>query len=278
MQKAATITPDGFSNLRIAALANVPPGSPFFPAAYHGGGAPAFALACEAADLAVAAVDQAASLGEARRSLVRLVEDNADRLVGVAQDLASKSGVKFNGIDFSLAPFPEEQCSFGTAMEKLGVPAVGLHGSLAAAAFLVDSLDRAKYPRVGFNGLFLPLLEDATLARAADQGSLSVKDLLLYAAVCGTGLDTIPLPGDVSAGQIAAVLLDLASLAQRLAKPLTARLMPLPGKRAGDPVQFDFAYFASSRVLALEAEPLSGMLAGSETFSVERRSARFPVL
>jgi uncharacterized protein (UPF0210 family) len=103
----------------------------------------------------------------------------------------------------------------------------------------------------------LPVLEDAVLAERAAEGSLTVKDLLLYSAVCGTGLDTVPLPGDTSANQIAAVLLDLAALAVRLDKPLTARLMPIPGKKAGDPTNFNFDYFANSRVMGLEARPLN---------------------
>jgi hypothetical protein len=117
----------------------------------------------------------------------------------------------------------------------------------------------------------LPVLEDSTLATRAAQGVLTVKDLLLYSAVCGTGLDTVPLPGDVSVEQLYAVLLDLAALSQRLGKPLTARLMPIPGKKAGDPTHFDFAYFANSRVLALDAEPLQGMLVGAESFSLQPR-------
>jgi uncharacterized protein (UPF0210 family) len=95
------------------------------------------------------------------------------------------------GAHFTLAPFPEELVSFGTAMERLGIPAVGLHGSLAAAAFLAEALDRAEFRRAGFNGLMLPVLEDFTLARRAADGYLGVKDLLLYSTVCGTGLDTV---------------------------------------------------------------------------------------
>jgi uncharacterized protein (UPF0210 family) len=94
----------------------------------------------------------------------------------------------------------------------------------------------------------------------------------MYSAVCGTGLDTLPLPGDASVEQLQAVLLDLAALAQRLEKPLTARLMPVPGKRAGDLTGFDFPYFANSRVLALKAEPLSGLLVGEETIALQRRN------
>jgi hypothetical protein len=139
-------------------------------------------------------------------------------------------------------------------------------------AFLAESLDRAQFPRTGFSGLMLPVLEDAVLAERAAQGSLTVTDLLLYSAVCGTGLDTIPLPGDVTVDQLSAILLDLAALAQRLDKPLTARLMPVPGKQAGDPTNFDFAFFANSRVMAIQAQPLTGLFSGGETFDLKARS------
>jgi hypothetical protein len=274
IQRASTISPDGFANLRFAALANVPAGSPFFPAAYHQGEEPSFALATESADLAVVAFSQAAGLEEARMNLISAMESHACRLTEVAHQVEQQTGVRFGGIDFSLAPFPTEQISIGTAMERLGVPVLGGHGSLAAAAILADTMDQAVFERAGFSGLFLPVLEDATLARRAAEGSLGVKDLLLYSAVCGTGLDTIPLPGNASVDQLSAVLLDLASLSSRLAKPLTARLMPIPGKKAGDPTKFDFAYFANSCVMALDALPLKGFLAGQDSFELRRRPDR----
>jgi hypothetical protein len=272
IHSASVITADGFANLRFAALANVPAGSPFFPAAYHQGGEPTFALATEAADLAVAAFSQVASLDEARESLVKSIETHARLLTKLAQRIEKQTRVSYCGIDFSLAPFPSEEVSLGTAFERLGIPAVGNHGSLAAAAILADTLDQADFLRAGFSGLMLPLLEDATLARRAAEGLLGVKDLLLYSAVCGTGLDSIPLPGDTSVEQLRAVLLDLASLSTRLAKPLTARLMPIPGKKAGDPTGFDFPYFANSRILPLTAQPLGNYLDKGESFSLHPRA------
>ena len=131
--------------------------------------------------------------------------------------------------------------------------------------------DRARFKRAGFSGLMLPVMEDATLAKRAADGSLTVKDLLMYSAVCGTGLDTIPLPGDTTEGQIAAVLLDLAALALRLDKPLTARLMPIPNKKAGDATGFDFAFFAESRVMRLESEGVGGPLGGGESVTLQPR-------
>ncbi len=270
IHQAASISPDGFANLRFAALANVPAGSPFFPAAYHAGGQESFAIATEAADLAVQAFSGAANLADARRRLVDEMEHHAQ---AICSAVAGLPGPRFGGIDFSLAPFPEEALSLGTAMERLGVSALGLHGSLAAAAILAETMDQARFPRAGFSGLMLPVLEDATLARRAAEGTLGVKDMLLYSAVCGTGLDTLPLPGDASPAQLAPLLLDLAALARRLDKPLTARLMPIPGKRAGDLTGFDFAFFANSRILALESAPLEGFLAGEECFNLKSRLA-----
>jgi uncharacterized protein (UPF0210 family) len=119
--------------------------------------------------------------------------------------------------------------------------------------------------------LMMPILEDATLAQRAAEGTLTIKDVLLYSAVCGTGLDTVPLPGDTRAEQIMPLLMDLCALSLRLDKPLTARLMPIPGKKAGEPTTFDFGFFANSKVMVLEAAPLSSALSGTETLRIKKR-------
>jgi hypothetical protein len=272
--KNSLISPDGFGNLRFAALANVPAGSPFLPAAYHDLRAkPGFAIATEAADLAVSAFDNAADLEEARNELINSIETTARELRFIGTRLAEEHDVQFRGIDFSLAPFPTTEQSIGTAVEKLGVPGIGNHGSLAAIALIAEALDRAEYPKVGFNGVMLPVLEDTVLAGSAAANVLTVNDLLLYSAVCGTGLDTIPLPGSISEEQLYAVLLDLAALAQRLGKPLTARLMPIPGKNAGDETEFDFEFFANSKVMGLNAKPLSGNLLEENEIQIQRRNS-----
>jgi len=267
----ATISQDGFANLRFAALANVQPGGPFFPGAYHDADQPTFALALEAADLAVTAFGHAKTIEEGRKALVNELENHARKLVYAAEPLKFRFSVRFGGIDFSLAPFPSESLSLGTAFEKFGVEKIGLHGSLAAACILTDAIDRADFPRAGFSGLMLPVLEDSTLAIRAAEKSITVKDLLMYSAVCGSGLDTIPVPGSVSVNQISAVLLDIAALALRQHKPLTARIMPIPGKQAGDATEFNFEYFANSTVMALDAAPLTHLFGGNETFTIHTR-------
>jgi hypothetical protein len=217
------------------------------------------------------AFGNARTVSEGQSALANEIDKRAKELVLAGEALSHQFSITFGGIDFSLAPFPSESISIGAAMERMGVPRAGLHGSLAAAAILTEAIERAHFPSTGFSGLMLPVLEDAVLAERAAEGSLTVKDLLLYSAVCGTGLDTVPLPGDASAGQIAAVLMDLAALAVRLDKPLTARLMPIPGKKAGDPTNFNFDYFANSRVMALEAEALKPPFSETMRFTLASR-------
>jgi uncharacterized protein (UPF0210 family) len=274
IQRASTITSDGFANLRFAALANVQAGAPFFPAAYHDADAPAFAVAVESADLAVDAFFGRRTVDEGRRALISEITKHGQAIAKISQLVTRNSElVTFRGIDFSLAPFPDDAHSLGGAVENMGVQKIGLHGSLAAAAILTEAVDRADFPHTGFSGFMQPVLEDSVLAQRAAEGVLTVKDALLYSAVCGTGLDTVPLAGDTTAEQMAPLLLDLSALAMRLDKPLTARLMPVPGKRAGDSTGFDFAFFANSRVMALDSAPLNMPLGGDESFFLkEKRS------
>lgn len=267
---------DGFANLYFTALVNVGPGAPFFPAAYHDKSRPAFALALEAADLAVSAFEEAADLESGLNTLRKMIEHHAQILSEAASKVQANTGLEFNGIDFSMAPFPAEARSLGAAVERIGVPKIGEHGSLAAAAMLASTLDRARFHRVGFSGLLFPQLEDSVLALRASEGFLTVKDLLMYSAVCGTGLDTIPLPGDTTAGQLSALLLDLAALGMRLDKPLTARLMPIPGKKVGDQTSFDFDYFANSAVMPLNSSGLQSFLDGDGKVTIQPRKNEQP--
>jgi uncharacterized protein (UPF0210 family) len=182
----------------------------------------------------------------------------------VIEPIANQHELRLLGIDFSLAPYPEPLRSVGVALEALGLQGIGLPGSLTAVGFLADCLDRAEFPRTGFCGVFLPVLEDTALAEAASEKRLSLGDLLLYAGVCGAGLDTVPLPGDTPTASLTALLMDVGTLSLRQDKPLTARLMPIPDKESGDAVNFDFPYFAPSRVMEIPGARPKGLLGGSE--------------
>ena len=273
ISRCTPIDPDGFTNLRFAALANVPPHGPFFPAAYHDGSKPGFSLAMECADTALQCMQTGSTITQAGRMLTARLEETADKLDYLCAIICRETGFEFFGFDFSPAPFPDDACSLAGAMEALGAE-IGKHGSVMAAAILASALDSGTWKKAGFNGMMLPVLEDSLLAQRTEGANFSVKDVLLYSSVCGTGLDTIPLPGDATPAQLSSLLLDVAALSIRLDKPLTARLMPIPGKKAGDKTGFDFAFFANGRVMELYAQPVNGLLAGDEVLHLTPRHRR----
>jgi len=272
--EAAKISSDGFTNLRFCATSQVRPFTPFFPASYSYGSGLAFAFAMECADAAVSAFSDANSLSDGRKKMISTLNSTSSLLNGIALIHGRRSSIEFKGFDFSLAPFPEEWCSIGAAMESLGVGQLGFMGSLTSAAILMDTLDQGKWLRAGFNGLMLPVLEDSTLAARSETETFSVKDLLMYSAVCGTGLDTVPLPGNIAADKIEALLMDIAALSLRLNKPLTARLMPVPGMESGQRTEFDFAFFKNGGVMDFPGDPISGLLKNSRWIEINKRAAQ----
>jgi uncharacterized protein (UPF0210 family) len=249
IHRIAERTPDGFGNLRFAAAASCPALIPFFPAAWHSGGPSRFAFALQAGSSVVEAFAGSGSLTDAEARLRTSLEEVGQRLENVARNLERATGVGFAGLDLSPAPFPVDQVSAVAGLESLGVHFGGA-GSVLAAWRLTQTLKATRVQHAGFSGLMLPVLEDTVLARRVAEGALTVNDLLLYSTICGTGLDTVPLPGDISDGELAGIILDVSALSAALKKPLTARLFPVPGKRAGDPAEFDFPFFVPSRVMA----------------------------
>ncbi|GAC1402300.1 MAG: hypothetical protein NVSMB52_16220 [Chloroflexota bacterium] len=247
----AVLTPGGFGNLRFAAIANCPPGIPFFPAAYHTAGHRAFGLALEGADLALAACSDIGPDGDVAGRLARMVESAVLPLERVALQLQDTYGIAYLGADLSPAPFPSDTCSVAAAMEAASGSPFGSVGTLAIAATITRALRRARVRRCGFSGLMLPIPEDRVLARRSTESRFSIHEILLYSAVCGTGLDTVPIPGDASHSDVAALVRDVSALSVALKKPLTARLFPVPGKKAGDHTAYDFPYFVNGSVLPL---------------------------
>ena len=261
VKQLAVSTPLGFGNLRFAATAHCPPNIPFLPAAYHAAGKPRFAVAVQAADVVVDAFSGPGGMSQLEDRLVDALESSMAPVEKRAIDLAREYGFPFVGIDLSPAPFPSDDVSIGGALEKAGVERFGAPGSVYIAAMITRAIRRTKVTRCGFSGLMLPLLEDSILARRAAECPPSVHELLLFSAVCGTGLDTIPLPEDVSEAELAGIFLDVAALSIALdRKPLTARLLPVPGARAGDPTAYTFEYFANSRALPSAGAGAAGVL------------------
>jgi uncharacterized protein (UPF0210 family) len=188
-----------------------------------------------------------------------LIEQHDARIAAALKDVEAETSVYFAGCDWSLAPRPDPACSIGVAIERLGGIQFGGLGTLAVIRELTGAIRSARVTQLGFSGVMLPVLEDPILAQRNAEGRYTLRDLLAFSAVCGTGLDTIPLPGDSSADQIAGVLAELAALAGALRKPLTARLLPMPGLKAGDLTAF----------AAIGASPLAGDLCDSRVMSIE---------
>ena len=159
--------------------------------------------------------------------------------------------MRYNGIDVSICTSVKPDESIAYAFEKLNLGKFGESGTLAIAKMITDSLKQLDIKKCGYSGLMLPVLEDYGLAKRNIEGAFNISDLLLFSSICGTGLDTIPLPGIVSEEKLYALLLDIASLSIKLDKPLSARLMPIPGKKAGEITDYKFDYFVNSKIMSI---------------------------
>ncbi|MFX1374828.1 MAG: DUF711 family protein [Promethearchaeota archaeon] len=242
--------PDPFKNLNFCISANVGSNFPFFPAAYHFSDKPAFSLALEMADEVIDAIEKSNSLKEAQFNLLSKFNQIYDDITKICEKIGRNFDIEFKGMDFSPAPFPEEDKSIGTAIEKLGIEYFGALGTLTGVALIKNSIPVDKEKVVGFSGFFQPILEDYILSKRLSEDKFNLDSLLLYSTMCGAGLDVVPLPGDTTEQELFYILLDLCTIAVRLNKPLTARLMPIPGRSVGDDVEFDFEYFAPSKIIS----------------------------
>jgi uncharacterized protein len=248
MLRLASETKEGFGNFNFAALACVGPGSPFFPAAYHAG-PPNLTVALQGAGIVAEALQGGVELADVTRRTRERLASQASPVVDLARDLASGLGVDFGGID--LSPAPDGEDSIAAAMEQAGLGPFGAPGTLALAAALTPAIQGTGLPTCGYCGLMLPVMEDVVLARRWAEGRVGLDQLLAYSAVCGTGLDTVPVPGDCTAEDLANVICDVASLAVRLRKPLSARLLPVPGKGAGETTDFSSPYLVNTLIKPL---------------------------
>jgi uncharacterized protein (UPF0210 family) len=219
-------------NFRFAAISMVPPLTPFFPAAYHNGYGHQFAIAFESANIVAAAFKDAPDLATAKQRLVDALSKVAFEAQAQAGRIDSETGWAYMGID--LSPAPLKDVSIGVAIENLTTQPIGSSGTLTAAATITSAIREIQVKQTGYSGLMLPILEDTRLAQRWSEGRITIDSLLSYSAVCGTGLDTVPLPGDISAEQLSLIIGDMASLAVKWHKPLSARLFPVQGKGPGE--------------------------------------------
>lgn len=247
----------GMANFRFAALAMCEPGGPFFPQAFHRGDEWTVSVGVQGASLVREALESLATrvgtgsavLAGATGAVAETLTATATPVVELARALADDAGFGFTGIDLSPAPMGED--SIAGAFEVAGLGKFGEPGTLALAAAITRGIQSVSLPLCGYCGLMLPPLEDRVLGERCAEGLLSVSSLLSLSSVCGTGLDTVPLAGDVPVERIAALLMDVAGLAARLRKPLSARLFLVPGAQPGEMTHFDSPYLTNTRVLAL---------------------------
>jgi uncharacterized protein (UPF0210 family) len=224
-----------------AATAMLKPLGPFYPGAYHTGAGKQFSLGFEGASVVQQVFESThgdfdASVAELTRQLTihaRVGED-------VGNAIAASTGWEFVGVDPTPAPLAD--ASIGDAIEHYTGSQFGSSGTMTAALAVTTAVKAVNVKQVGYSGLMLPVMEDKRLAQRWAENTYEIDSLLAYSSVCGTGLDTVPLPGDVSEERLAKIFSDVASLAWKWHKPLTARLQPVANKRAGDKTDFDSQY------------------------------------
>ena len=241
------------ANFKFSAIAFVPPLTPFFPGSYHTGFGHQFAIALESANTVAAAFQGAPDLATARRRLTDRLGDAARDIEALAGRVDQDTGWTYMGID--LSPAPLKNISIAAALETLTAQPVGSPGTLTGAAAITAAIRDIKVKQAGYSGLMLPILEDSRLAQRWSEGRISLDALLSYSAVCGTGLDTIPLPGDISEQQLELIIGDMASLAVKWHKPLSARLLPVTGKNVGDTTDFDDPYLVNATLQPVAGKP-----------------------
>jgi uncharacterized protein (UPF0210 family) len=228
-------------NFQFTATAMLKPLGPFYPGAYHTGAGKQFSLGFESANVVQQVFgathgDFDASVAELTRQLT--IHAKVGEEVGEA--VAASSGWNFAGVDPTPAPLGD--VSIGDAIERYTGSKFGANGTMTAALAITSAVRAVKVKQIGYSGLMLPVMEDKRLAQRWAENTYEIDSVLAYSAVCGTGLDTVPLPGDVSEDRLVKIFGDVAALAWKWHKPLSARLQPVKGKKAGDKTEFDSQY------------------------------------
>ena len=234
-------SPHSQGNFNFTAAAMVKPYGPFFPGTYHTGPGRNLSIGLESANLVQEVF--ARTHGDFDRSvseLTRQLTVHSKIAESIGEQIAAARGWTFMGVDPTPAPLGD--VSIGAAMETYTGAKFGASGTLTAALVITTAVKAVPVKQVGYAGLMVPVLEDKRLAQRWAEGTFNTDDLLAYSAVCGTGLDAVPFPGDISVEQMARIMGDVASLAWKWKKPLTARLQPVQGRRAGEQTQFDSPY------------------------------------
>ncbi|WP_109077631.1 DUF711 family protein [Aggregatibacter kilianii] len=262
VQRIAEITPRGEGNFNFTVNFNCKPFIPYFPAGYHLSHLPnSFVIGLETPDLLVAVLksvpksEHNSFYADCYRAMSQALQYHVDEVLAMLSAVKLSGDFEFAGIDSSAAP--SKNCAPMTDVyELMGVPYFGAAGTVEVSALLTKVFKSVQnVPLVGFSGLMLAATEDLGLAAGTQKQQFDIRALLTYSAVCGIGLDTVPVAGNAGAESIAAIMRDTGTMAFRLNKPLTVRLFPIPNKIAGEMSEFESDDLCNCRILDI---PYSG--------------------
>jgi uncharacterized protein (UPF0210 family) len=244
-------SPHGNANSAFGAMAMIKPYGPYYPSSYHLGKGRVFSIAMEGANVVADVFARTHNPREAEQQLAAAFTQYMKEAETVAMRVASSSGWTYEGIDAT--PAPQRDRSIGTATESFSGGVFGASGSLTAMGIITRALRSTPAKHAGTSGPMLPVMEDSVLASRWAEGTFNLESLLAYSAVGANGLETVPLPGDVSEEQIAHILEDVATVAYKANTPLSARLLPSPGRKAGEKTDFTESFLINTTL-----QPLPG--------------------
>ncbi|MDR1288561.1 MAG: PFL family protein [Treponema sp.] len=243
---AKTADRDGVGCAKLVVFCNAPEDNPFMAGAFHG---PGEGEACLNVGVSGPGVVKAALERHRDASfdeMADIIKKTAFKITRMGQlvgmEAARRLGVPFGILDLSLAPTPEVGDSVARILEEMGLEAAGTHGTTAALAMLTDMVKKggvmASTHVGGFSGAFIPVSEDEGMVAAVRSGAIGIDKLEAMTSVCSVGLDMIAIPGDTPASTISAIIADEMAIGMVNNKTTACRLIPVPGKKAGDWAEF----------------------------------------
>ncbi len=231
---------------RLVIFANAPEDNPFMAGAFHGPGNPDTVVHVGVSGPGVVQSAVARLPGAPLQLVAEEIKKTAFQITRLGQlvlDMAAERLAVTPGIvDLSLAPTPAVGDSVARILEEMGLETVGGPGSTAALALLNNAVKKGGLmasSRVGgLSGSFLPVSEDEGMAAAAERGDLTLEKLEAMTAICSVGLDMIAIPGDTSVETLAGIIADEMAIGVMNHKTTAVRIIPVPGKEAGQWVEF----------------------------------------
>ena len=248
----------GFGCAKLVVFANAVEDNPFMAGAFHGPGEGDSAINVGVSGPGVVKSALEAVKGMPFDEVAETIKKTAFSITRVGQlvaiEAAQRLGVPFGIVDLSLAPTPAVGDSVAQILEEMGLEVCGTHGTTAALALLNDAVKKggvmASSHVGGLSGAFIPVSEDIGMIRAAESGALTLDKLEAMTCVCSVGLDMIAVPGDTSAETISAIIADEAAIGMVNSKTVAVRLIPAPGRKVGDNVEFG-GLFGRAPVIAV---------------------------